>query len=187
MRRFWWLPLVRGIIALIIGVLILGWPQMAAGPSANFIAMYWLSSGFLSLQWGMSTHQKKGSWLILGLLGMVVGLAILLRPVYVHYLAPELAIKVFGLVALFEGLARIFAGEKTGDRTHERVVGQLLLSLFEIGLGLLLFFLGELEPYTKALAGGWMFIGGILFILQSLQIRRAKPAHAWIGDEFEGQ
>ncbi len=67
-QRFWWLNLVRGIVALIIGILILGWPQTARDLFVNFLAMYWLTSGLASVQWSLSTHQNNRWWLVEGLL-----------------------------------------------------------------------------------------------------------------------
>jgi uncharacterized membrane protein HdeD (DUF308 family) len=170
-QKFWWLNLVRGIVALIIGMLILAEFQTAYASFVNFLAVYWLSSGLVSLQWGWSTHQKKGLWLIAGLLGGIVGAAILLRPLYQYALNPVLAVRIFGVLALFVGLSRIFSGYTTTDMVHQRSQGSLFLGVFEAGLGVLLIFFDMPEPFTKLLAGGWAFLGGILLILQSLQLR----------------
>ena len=170
-QKFWWLNLVRGIVALLIGILILVWPQTVHVFFVNFLAMYWLSSGLVSLQWGRSTHQEKGLWLVAGLLGVIVGAAILLRPVYQYALNPVLAVRIFGVLAVFVGLSRIFGRFTTINMVHQRSQGSLFLGVFEAGLGLLLIFSDMPEPFTKLLAGGWAFLGGILLILQSLQLR----------------
>ena len=57
---------------------------------------------------------------------------------------------------------------------HQRSQGGLFLGVFEAGLGLLLIFFDMPELLTKLLAGGWAFLGGILLILQSLQLRGMK-------------
>lgn len=173
-QKFWWLNLVRGIVALIIGMLILEWPQTVHVFFVNFLAMYWLSSGLVGLQWGRSTHQEKGLWLVAGLLGVIVGAAILLRPVYQYALNPVLAVRIFGVLAVFVGLSRIFGGFTTINMVHQRSQGSLFLGVFEACLGLLLIFSDMPEPFTKLLAGGWAFLGGILLILQSLQLRGVK-------------
>jgi uncharacterized membrane protein HdeD (DUF308 family) len=173
-QKFWWLNLVRGIVALIIGIVILEWFQTTHAFFVNFLAIYWLSSGLVSLQWGWSTHQKKGLWLVAGLLGVIVGAAILLRPLYQYALDPVLAVRIFGVLAVFVGLSRIFGRYTTIDMVHQRSQGSLFLGVFEAGLGLLLIFFDMPEPFTKLLAGGWAFLGGILLILQSLQLRGVK-------------
>jgi len=173
-QKFWWLNLVRGIVALIIGMLMLVWFQTAHAFFVNYLAVYWLSSGLVSLQWGRSTHQEKGLWLVAGLLGVIVGAAILLRPLYQYALDPVLAVRIFGVLAVFVGLFRIFGRFTTINMMHQRSQGSLFLGAFEAGLGLLLIFSDMPEPFTKLLAGGWAFLGGILLILQSLQLRGVK-------------
>ena len=131
-QKLWWLNLVRGIVALIIGMLILVWPQTVHVFFVNFLA------------------------------------------VYQSALNPVLAIRIFGVLAVFVGLSRIFGRYTTIDMVHQQSQGSLFLGVFEAGLGLLLIFSDMPEPFTKLLAGGWAFLGGILLILQSLQLRGVK-------------
>src|SRR5260370_24744710 len=126
-QKFWWLNLVRGIVALIIGMLILVWPQTVHVFFVNFLAMYWLSSGLVSLQWGRSTHQEKGLWLGAGLLGVIVGAAILFRPVYQYALNPVLAVRIFGVFAVFLRLSLIFGRFTTIHMCHPPSQGRLFL------------------------------------------------------------
>ncbi len=173
MQKLWWLNLIRGIVALIVGMLILGWPTIGSTLFVNFLAIFWLVSGLMSLQWGISTHQKRGLWLVAGLVGTVVGFALLLRSFYQRYLDPGTAVRILGALALFVGLINIFGGFRTPDMTREQSLGRLLLGLFEVGLGVLLIILDALGPVSKLLAGGWAFIGGIALILQAFEMRRA--------------
>lgn len=173
MQRLWWLNLIRGIVALLVGIMILGWPNIGRTLFENFLAIFWLTSGLMSLQWGFSVHQKRGLWLVAGLVGTVVGSALLLRSFYQRYLDPGLAIRILGALALFVGLINILGGFITPDMTHEQSLGRLLLGLFEVGLGLLLIILDSLGPLSKLLAGGWAFIGGMVLIIQAFQMRKA--------------
>jgi uncharacterized membrane protein HdeD (DUF308 family) len=74
------------------------------------------------------------------------------------------------------GLINVFGGFRTPDMTHEETTGRVLMGVFEVGLGVLLIIIDALGPLSKLLAGGWAFIGGILLILQALQMRRARKA-----------
>lgn len=178
MQRFWWLNLVRGIVALIIAMLILGWPESVHQIFVNFLALYWFSGGLLTLRWGLSTHQTTRWWRINGLLELTVGAAILLRGLYQDDFAPGLVIRIFGLVACCVGVVRVVDSSLIRNTTHEQFLSNLLLGLFEVGLGGLLIFFDVLEPWTKLLAGGWALTGGIVLILQSFQQRRAKRIHS---------
>jgi hypothetical protein len=42
-QRLWWLNLIRGIVALIVGMLILGWPTIGSPLFVNFLAIFWLA------------------------------------------------------------------------------------------------------------------------------------------------
>jgi uncharacterized membrane protein HdeD (DUF308 family) len=173
MQRLWWLNLIRGIVALIVGVLILGWPTVGTTLFVNFLAIFWLASGLMSLQWGFSTHQERGLWLVAGVVGTVVGLALILRSFYQRYLEPSTAVRILGALALFVGLINLFGGFRTPEMTREQSLGRVLLGSFEVGLGVLLIIIDALGPVSRLLAGGWAFIGGLALILQAFQMRRA--------------
>jgi uncharacterized membrane protein HdeD (DUF308 family) len=175
-QRLWWLNLFRGIVALMVGILILGWPTVGSKLFVNFLAIFWLSSGVMILQWGFSLHQRRGLWLVAGIIGTVIGAALLLRYVYQSYLDPAQAVRILGALALFVGLINIFGGFRTPDMTREEGLGRVLLGTFEVGLGVVLIIIDALGPVSKLLAGGWAFIGGIVLILQALQMRRASKA-----------
>jgi len=176
MQRLWWLNLIRGIVALMVGILILGWPAVGTALFVNFLAVFWLSSGVMILQWGRSVHQRKGLWLVAGIVGTLVGAALLLRSVYQRYLEPAQAVRLLGTLALFVGLINIFGGFRTPDMTREESTGRVILGVFEVGLGVLLIIIDALGPVSKLLAGGWAFIGGVVLILQAVQMRTASKA-----------
>jgi Short repeat of unknown function (DUF308) len=175
-QRLWLLNLIRGIVALVVGILILGWPSVGDRLFVNFLAIFWLVSGLMSLQWGLSVHQRKGLWLVAGIVGTVVGVALLLRSWYQRYLDPGQAVRILGASALFVGLINIFGGFRTPEMTHEQATGRVILGVFEVGLGVVLIIIDALGPISKLLAGGWAFLGGILLILQALQMRTASKA-----------
>ena len=174
MQRFWWLSLVRGTIALVISLLILAWPQSATSFFVNFLALYWLSSGAVGLRAGLSIQQQKGFWLAIDLLEIVVGVALLLRSLYQSALSPDLALKIFGWLALCVGLARFLGGY----RIDKHFSSTLILSLFEVGLGVLLILSDTLGPLTRVLAEAWTLVGGISLILQAFQTRKLGAAHS---------
>ena len=177
MQRMWWLNLIRGIVALGVGILILGWPTVGTALFVNFLAIFWLSSGVMVLQWGLSQHQRRGLWLVAGIVGTVVGVALLLRYWYQRYLDPAQAVRLLGAVAVFVGLINMLGGFRTPDMTREQAAGRVILGVFEVGLGVLLIIIDALGPVSKLLAGGWAFLGGIVLILQAVQMRAAGKVH----------
>jgi uncharacterized membrane protein HdeD (DUF308 family) len=176
MQRLWWLNLLRGIVALVVGILILGWPAVGGRFFVNFLAVFWLSSGVLILQWGFTVHQRRGLWLVAGIVGTIVGAGLLLRSFYQRYVDPAQALRILGALALFVGLINIFGGFRTPAMTREESRGRLLLGAFEMGLGVVLLIIDALGPVSRLLAGGWAFLGGIILILQAFQMRTARKA-----------
>ena len=172
MQRFWLLNLIRGIVALMVGVLILAWPDVGGKLFVNFLAVFWLTSGVMILQWGFTVHQRRGLWLVAGTVGTIVGVALLLRYFYQRYLDPASAVRLLGALALFVGLINLLGGFRTSSTTREEGIGRGILGAFEVGLGLLLITIDALGPVSRLLAGGWAFVGGIILILQAVQIRR---------------
>ena len=130
----------------------------------------------MSLQWGLSVHQRKGLWLVAGIVGIVVGVALLLRFWYQRYLDPAQAVENPGCISVICGADQYFGGFRTPDMTREQSVGRLILGVFEVGLGVVLIIIDALGPLSKLLAGGWAFIGGIVLIIQALQMRTALKA-----------
>ena len=110
MQRMWWLNFIRGIVALIVGIIILLAGLLGGSLFVNFLAVFWLTSGVISLQWGLSVHQRKGLWLVAGIVGIVVGVALLLRFVYQRYLDPAQAVRNPGCVSVICGADQTFSG-----------------------------------------------------------------------------
>ncbi len=173
MKRFWWLNLVRGSVALIIGVVVVVRPDAQGFSLLNYMGIYWLVSGVVSLRWGIAAHRAKGAWLVAGLVGTLGGLAILLRPVYAYAVDLKLLTTLLGIVALATGLAHLFGGFKTPEMIREQSPASFLLGLMEITLGILLILFTTVGPIFRLAAGGWALVGGTALILQALQMNRA--------------
>ena len=48
-----WITLVRGMLAITLGVALVFWPDKARPILVNFMGMFWLVSGIVSLRWGV--------------------------------------------------------------------------------------------------------------------------------------
>jgi uncharacterized membrane protein HdeD (DUF308 family) len=173
LKRFWWFNIIRGAVAIIIGMLIFAWPDASAKTLVNFMGVYWLSSGLMSLRWGVAVRKDKGLWIAAGMIGAIGGIAILFRPFYTSYFPPGLPLTIFGIIAFLTGLIHIFGGFRTATLSRIHTWGSELLGLLEVALGVLLLTATALEPFTKLVAGSWACVGGILLIIQALYLRRA--------------
>jgi uncharacterized membrane protein HdeD (DUF308 family) len=83
LSRYWWAFVVRGILAIVFGILAYAWPGITLATLVIFFGAYVLIDGiFLIIKtignWGESEHR----WLLLleGLLGIGIGLITLVAP-----------------------------------------------------------------------------------------------------------
>ena len=76
----WWIILVLGIAALILGMAFLAWPYLTLMMVVTFVGAYWFITGIFSLV-SLSTDRSNMGWKILiGILGIIAGIVILMYP-----------------------------------------------------------------------------------------------------------
>ncbi len=188
MVRLWWIPLVRGIVAIGLGIAIL---SLDTGRPAlvNFIALYWLVSSLLVLRVTLPHASMPGARLgvLAGALGVATAIMTLMRR-WLGFSGEEIVIPLAVAIVLI-GVVRIIGGFEVERRTGRRwTYGGLLLGGVEIALGVLLFasiWLGIGIEYVVGTAVIWAFVGGGLLVLDGLQARRISR-HAPTAAETSG-
>jgi uncharacterized membrane protein HdeD (DUF308 family) len=169
-----WITLIRGILAISLGTALLIQPDKPLPMLANFMGMYWLVAGIMSLRWGASGERARGFPVLAGVIGIMAGLGMLSRRLAPSYVAEEVFFSVLGLVILLTGLLHIFGGfRKSPSQAREWSWTSFLLGLFEVILGLML----VVSPLTRDVwvymaAGIWALIGGAILITDALRLRR---------------
>lgn len=148
----WWLLLLQGIIALILGIFLLTSPYMTLMVLIVFLGAYWFVGGIFTL-FSASDPENRGMKILLGFLGIILGLAILAYPYYSTFVVPFIFIIMVGVWALIIGALHIYQALTGGGW------GIGLLGLFSVILGLILLF----NPYLSTLA--LPFVLGILGII----------------------
>lgn len=174
MNLFFWITLARGILALLLGAVLLIQPFDTAPMLINFMGMFWLMSGILSVRWAFARKPVRGLPLIAGVLGIVTGIVVLARFLLRGVVDENLVLYLLALVILLTGLVHIFGGFITGeDLTRERTTASVILGLFEVGLGVLLF-VAQLERinWVYLLLTAWALFSGFVLIFDALYMRR---------------
>ncbi len=70
-----WVTIVRGILATLLGLALLVQPDRARPLLVNFMGMFWLASGIMSVRWGASGQPTRQIWPILaGIAGIIAGI-----------------------------------------------------------------------------------------------------------------
>jgi uncharacterized membrane protein HdeD (DUF308 family) len=173
--RFWWIAVVRGIFALLLGAAVLT-TQDNRAMLANFIGVYWLLSGLLTLRWAMTVRWLRGSriGLAAGSLSVVAAMLVLFRQPLQHLTSPNTAINVLGVAIVLMGTLRLMGALEVERRTGRRwTFGGLALGSVEVALGLVVFFArtGNVRVIAFALAA-WGLVGGSLLLIEGFRLRR---------------
>lgn len=173
--RFW-ITLVRGIFALLLGVALVVQPEKTRPILGNFIGMYWLASGIVSLRFTAGGERAQGRLpVVIGVIGILAGLAVLSRRVSMNWVAEDVVISLLGVVALLTGLIHAVVGFR--DRVtavRHRTWTSVLLGIFEIVLGVQLIIAPlDLGPVFYVAGMIWALVGGAILIGDALMVRRA--------------
>lgn len=164
----WWLVLIRGICAIIFGILALVWPGITLYTLVIFFGAYAIVSGAFTLFSAFRHDAQSKGWLIAsGVLGIVAGIVAFVWP----GITTLALLFVIAFWAIFTGVAEIAGGirlRKVIDNEWMLIVGGALSLI----LGILLL----IWPATGALALTWLIglfalIYGIAMVVLSFKVK----------------
>ncbi len=133
----WWLVALRGVLALILGIIILVIPEAAAAFLVIFIGVYALVDGIFALIVAVVNRpQHKDRWWLLfeGIIGILAGAAILASPL----MAAVILIYVIASWALLTGILEIMFAVAQWSVLPDKWL-LLLGGIFSALLGILIF------------------------------------------------
>lgn len=172
------ITLLRGVVAIFLGAALLFQPNKALPILANFMGVYWLVSGVISVRWSASGSRARGLALAAGVTGLFAGLVVLSRNLTSSVVPIEMVMSFVGLVIALTGLMHIFGGFRTGEQASRQWSWtSFLLGLFEVILGLLLVIAPQDRGVLAYLAASiWALLGGLILIGDALRVRRASKS-----------
>ena len=136
----WWLVLLWGIFAVIIGALFLYYPYRSLMASIVFLGVYWFIGGIFTLFAGFMQATDRGWKIVIGIISIIAGLVILAYPLYSFLILPAVFIILVGVWALIVGVVKMYQG------FAEKDAGAGILGVISIIFGLLLL----VYPYIAA-------------------------------------
>ena len=104
------ITLIRGILALSLGVVLLFQPEKTRPMLANFMGMFWMVSGIFSLRWGAFGERAKRVAIIAGVVGVLAGLATLTRGLTNAWVREDILLSLLGVTILLTGILHAFGG-----------------------------------------------------------------------------
>jgi uncharacterized membrane protein HdeD (DUF308 family) len=163
----WWVVLLQGIAAIIIGVLMFTDTVDALVTLTIFLGVYWFIGGIFDLVRMFMDHTNWGWKLASGILGIIAGLIVIRHPLWTAVLLPATLVWILGFLGLIIGVMGVFqafrgAGWGTG-----------ILGVLSVLLGLVLLFGNTFLAAVVLvyMAAGLAIVGGIAAIFLSFQIK----------------
>lgn len=176
----WLWRLLGGLILIVLGALIIAYPDITVEIVIFLFGILMLIQGILQCVFGMSAPEAKNAkwiFLISGILSIIIGLLALLTPYYLvvagWYLIAAWAI-IWGI---FEIIAAFTVPEEVGNRVYGSG-GKwfaVLIGLLAIGLGVVFAIYPEGSLTTVVwLAGGLVIVLGLMVMLGAFQLKKSK-------------
>ncbi len=172
-KKHWWQVAVRGLIALLFGIILLAWPGVSLFIFAILFGAFAFVDGIFTLVAAVNYKARAGqrTWLFVrGILGIIVGIITFFWPAITE-LALVLLIGAWALVAGIMELNFAFrAVRETGAKWLFAVSG-----ILSIILGILLL----VSPIAAIIAviwiiGAYAVIVGIVLIILGFRLRSSK-------------
>jgi uncharacterized membrane protein HdeD (DUF308 family) len=161
----WWLVLLEGLAALIIGIYLITSPIVSTILLVSILGWYWLIVGIFTI---VSIFMDKTDWIwraITGILGILAGIVVISHPFFSAILVPTMVVTLVGILAIAFGLVRLFWAMKEGW-------GAALAGVLNILLGLLILSHPLVSivtlVYLIAILG---IVGGIATIYLAIKMR----------------
>jgi uncharacterized membrane protein HdeD (DUF308 family) len=107
-RNYWWVLLIRGIVAVLFGILALGWPGRTVLFLIYLFGIYALVEGMMTVVGSLRERQTYSRWwvqLIGGIAGIIIGLLVFFWPEKTALVLFTLA----GIWAIVTGLFHLIA------------------------------------------------------------------------------
>ena len=166
----WWVFLLRGLAAILFGVLALIWPELTLLTLVALFGAFVLLDGLFNVIGGITSRKKNFYWWILlftGLLEIAIGVLTLLWPnvtgIVLLYLIATWAV-VVGILDI------VLAIQIRREIKNEWIL--IIDGVFSVLIGVLLF----IFPAASAVALAWLIglfaiILGIVFIILAVRLR----------------
>ena len=167
------ITLVRGVLAILLGLALIAYPDKARPMLANFMGLFLLVSGIMGLRWSVHGERPRPLAMVIGAIATLAGALVLVRNL-VRSLLPELTVILFlggsavliGIIHLTEGMPNVREGRL------ERSWFSMLLGVFEVVLGALVLYTPlDVGRGVYWAATIWSLAGAVWLFSQALVIR----------------
>jgi uncharacterized membrane protein HdeD (DUF308 family) len=155
----WWVFLLEGIAAILVGFLLLTEPATTLVAITIFLGFYWLFVGVLELVRMFVDRSVPWIWsLLIGILGIVAGVLVLNHPLFAAIVLPATLVLYLGVLGVIIGILGIIGGFAGGG------IGSFIFGVLNLLIGILLLS----SPAAATLAVPFVF--GILLLIEGVAL-----------------
>ncbi len=181
-KAIWWLVLIRGILAIIFGILALVLPGVAFLALVYTFAAYAIIDGIANIVHAVRVRgrDKRWGWLLAqGILSVIAGIVAFAFPLAAGITLGIFALSLIGIYAIMMGISGIPAAASIVDGGR-KVLG-FIVAILSILLGIALLVIVFVSPVAGIVNLVWVIgvyaiLFGIVLIVAAIQARRSSPA-----------
>jgi len=183
-KGVWWLLLLRGILAVVFGIIALLAPGAALTAVAIVYGAYALVDGIAAIVHAFqlrSTTPRWGWLLASGILTTLAGLAVLILPGFAGFFGGLFVLWTIVFWTIMTGILglRHASGAQAGRAKTYGIVAGVLSIVFGVILAISLF----IAPDSTVLGliwtvGIWAIIFGVMLVVAAISARASRPATA---------
>ena len=175
LSRYWWVLLVRGVLAVLFGALAYAWPGLTLAVLIYLFAIYAFVDGVFNVVHAISGAKENANWFLL-LFGGLIGIAIGVLTWRVPGVTAVVLLIFIAILAIVIGVKMILLAV----RLRKEIKGEWLLILNGIISAALGIFMIA-RPAAGALVvlylvAAWAIIMGGLLIGLSFRVRKLRAA-----------
>jgi uncharacterized membrane protein HdeD (DUF308 family) len=171
-NNVWWVFLLQGLAAILMGVMLLARPGETLIALVTLLGVYWLITGMLSLVQMFVDHSVPWIWsLIAGVVGVMAGMFVLNHPLLAALSVPAGIAVALGIQGLVIGTAEVVHGFAGGG------LGSFVLGAINIIMGLLLIATPLQAMIVVPIVFGFLLLlQGIVVAVWSVRVHRFVDA-----------
>lgn len=171
LKQIWWVMLLRGILAVLFGVVTLVWPGITVSALVVVFAAYAIIDGIvLVVQSIRDKPEGWGWWLAMGVVSVLAGLVALFWP----GITALALLYVIAFYAILFGITGIVGGVRFRKVPESGWVWSVLAGVVAVLFGIvLLIFPGEGILSLIVLLGIYAILFGVLLVILAFQARSA--------------
>jgi len=181
-KAIWWLVLIRGVLAIVFGIIALIHPGVAFVALVYTFAVFAFVDGIANIVHAVRVRDRDRRWgwlLAQGILSVIAGVLAFVFPLAAGLTLGIFALSLIGVYAIMMGIAGIPAAASVVDGGR-KVLG-FIIAILSILLGIALLVIVFLSPLSGIVnliwvVGVYAIIIGVVLIIAAIQARRMSPA-----------